>query len=98
MLLIYLISLPLLSPSHQISLDPYYRSIRGFEILIEKEFLSFGHKFQDRIGHHSEEHRSERSSPPSLPVSSLCSLSLSHTLSLFHTHSHAQVPDLRPVH
>ena len=34
----------------QIMLDPYYRTIKGFEILIEKEWLSMGFKFEHRCG------------------------------------------------
>ncbi|KIJ35804.1 hypothetical protein M422DRAFT_118063, partial [Sphaerobolus stellatus SS14] len=44
-----------LSSLAQICLDPFYRTMHGFEILIEKDWVSFGHRFLDRCGHLSSE-------------------------------------------
>mmetsp|Transcript_2955 Transcript_2955/g.4347 ORF Transcript_2955/g.4347 Transcript_2955/m.4347 type:complete len:1068 (+) Transcript_2955:24-3227(+) len=34
----------------QIIMDPFYRTIDGLIILIEKDWFSFGHKFKERLG------------------------------------------------
>lgn len=40
-----------LSALPQICLDPYFRTARGLAVLIEKDWISYGHRFADRSGH-----------------------------------------------
>ncbi|RMD42060.1 hypothetical protein DV735_g3066, partial [Chaetothyriales sp. CBS 134920] len=71
-----------LSALSQICLDPYYRTMHGFIVLVEKDWLSFGHMFQHRSGFLSSDKwfqieneriagRSEQTDDPKAPTDAI---------------------------
>lgn len=47
----------------QIMLDPYFRTIEGFEVLVMKDWVNFGHQFSLRIGHGNKHEKDDQRSP-----------------------------------
>ena len=63
----------------ELCLDPYYRTIAGFRVLVLKEWEAFGHKFRDRIwGDARQEH-----SPVFFQFIDACWQMLSETADVF---------------
>ena len=50
----------------QLLIDPYFRTIKGYMALIEKDFVSFGHQFRFRNGYYSKEESNENQTSPIL--------------------------------
>ena len=47
----------------QVFMDSYYRTIRGLAVLIEKDWVSFGHQFDKRLGHANPDPHDDQRSP-----------------------------------
>ena len=56
----------------QLLMDGYFRTVKGFCVLIEKDWLSFGHKFADRTGQGDSNFKCKERSPIFLQFIECC--------------------------
>jgi len=54
---------PQLTSLAMLLLDPFYRTVRGFCILITKEWFAYGHKFAQRLGLGNKDFNDEQRAP-----------------------------------
>jgi hypothetical protein len=54
----------------QLLLDPFYRTRRGFAVVVEKDFMAFGHPFHTRCSHGEGKGISDSTSPSGVSNSS----------------------------
>eukprot|EP01090_Pellita_catalonica_P005390 TRINITY_DN1537_c0_g1_i1.p1 TRINITY_DN1537_c0_g1~~TRINITY_DN1537_c0_g1_i1.p1 ORF type:complete len:607 (-),score=52.56 TRINITY_DN1537_c0_g1_i1:989-2809(-) len=47
----------------QMILDPFFRTVRGLKVIIEKDWLHYGHRFQLRSGHGNKKYKDSEMSP-----------------------------------
>eukprot|EP00047_Mylnosiga_fluctuans_P022522 m.121305 g.121305 ORF g.121305 m.121305 type:complete len:680 (-) comp9293_c0_seq3:222-2261(-) len=73
----------------QLIIDPYYRTEKGFQLLVMKEFVLFGHPFGERLCHLSETHTDATTIAPVFLLFLDCVHQLMHQFPLQFYHAQA---------
>uniref|UniRef100_A0A6B2L1C5 Myotubularin phosphatase domain-containing protein n=1 Tax=Arcella intermedia TaxID=1963864 RepID=A0A6B2L1C5_9EUKA len=74
---------PLLLSTVLLMLDPYYRTIKGFIILIEKEWISYGHKFSSNFNSQQPFFLSWMDATYQLLVQNPCAFEFNHNFLIY---------------